>query len=58
MLPEAEEKILKADLAETKSRLYKEDVDHLRHRYFIPVQHGGVMMFNRSYNYDSLPSRK
>ena len=58
MLPEAEEKILKADLAEAKSRLYKEDVDHLRHRYFIPVQHGGVMMFNRSYNYDKLPSRK
>jgi len=57
LIPEAERAILDADLAEAKSCLYREDVDHLRRRYFIPVQHGGVMMFNRSYGYDTLPQR-
>ena len=37
---------------------FNEDVDYLKARYFIPVQHGGVHYFRQSYNYDQLPSRK
>ena len=58
MLPADVQAILDADLAEAKSHLFKEDVDYLKARYFIPVQHGGVHRFHQSYNYDQLPSRK
>ena len=58
MLPADIQTILDADLAEAKSHLFKEDVDYLKARYFIPIQHGGVHYFRRSYNYDQLPSRK
>lgn len=58
MLPADVQAILDADLAEAKSHLFKEDVDYLKARYFIPVQFGGVHNFRKSYNYDNLPSRE
>ena len=38
----------RSSLDEAKSHLFKEDVDYLKARYFIPVQFGGVHNFRKS----------
>lgn len=47
---------VEADIAKARTHLFKEDVDYLKDRYYIPVQHGGVYYFRQHYNYNQLPT--
>lgn len=51
LLPDEVLTAVEADLTEAKTHLFKEDVDYLQNRYYIPVQHGGVYYFRQHYNY-------
>lgn len=56
LLPDEVLTAIEVDLTEAKTHLFKEDVDYLQNRYYIPVQHGGVYYFRQHYNYNQLPT--